>query len=132
VQVRQALDAEIPYLQQRLDEYGGGEVDRLDRARCFVAVEGDKVIGIFPIHMVWQGGPLYIFPECKNKITRSRATWMLFESACAWLSDKTKNKSGIRWFFGVVRSKAVKRWASRIGLYRQYVGAAIYTKYLGD
>lgn len=132
MEIREARFDEIPYLQQRLDEYGGGEVDRLENARCFVAVENGQIIGMFPLHMVWQGGPLYIFPECSNKITRSRATYQLFKEVCAWLQDKSRNRTGIRWFFGVVRSKAVKQWASRIGLHRQYIGAHIYTKYLGD
>ena len=131
MEIRQAKADELPYLQQRLDEYGGGEVDRIDRARCFVAVEGHRIIGILPLHMVWQAGPLYIFPECRNKITRSRATYQLFRSVCEWLTGRD-NQTGIRWFFGVVRSKAVMQWAPRIGLLRQYKGAAIYTKYLGD
>lgn len=130
MEIRQARADEIPALQARLDEYHGGEVDRLDRARCFVAVENGAIIGILPLHMVWQGGPLYIFPECRNKIARSRATYRLFDAMCRWLGSE-ENKSGIRWFFGVVRSPAVKRWAARVGLLRQYKGAAIYTKYLG-
>lgn len=132
MEFRQAKLDELPWLQERLDQYGSGEVDRLDLARVFVAVENGQIVGIFPLRMVWQGGPLYIFPECRNKITRSRATRGLFFRACEWLKDKTQNRTGIHWFFGITRSRAVKGWAPRIGLLRQYKGAAVLTKYLGD
>lgn len=131
MEIRQATAAEIPYLKTRLAQTDGEQVD-LEEARVFVAIEEGAIIGMFPLRMVWQGEPLLIFPECANKITRSRATYLLFDRACAWLADKTQNRTGIRWFFGITRSPAVIGWADRIGLRRQYEGAATFTKFLGD
>lgn len=130
MEIRQAKAAELPELQKRLDQYRGGEVDRLDSARCFVCVEDGSIIGILPLQMVWQAGPLLIFPECHDKRTRMRAALELYTSMCAWLTGP-ENRTGIRWFFAVVRSKTVQRHAKRFGLFRQYVGAYIYIRKLG-
>lgn len=131
MEVREARAEEIPWLKMRLAETEGEQVD-LEQARVFVAVEDGKIIGMFPLRMVWQGEPLLIFPECRNKITRSRATYQLFREACAWLADKSRNHTGIHWFFGITRSEAVKDWAPRIGLHPQYEGATTLTKFLGE
>lgn len=131
MEIRQARAEEIPYLQKRLDEYQGGEVDRLDVARCFVAVENDCICGMLPLHMVWQAGPLYVFPECRNKRTRRLAALRVFRSMCDWLAGP-ENKTGIRWFFAAVRSKTVQKHAKCFGLLRQYIGAHIYIRKLGD
>jgi hypothetical protein len=130
MEIRQAKAEELPELQARLDEYGGGEVDRLDSARCFVCVDGEKIVGILPLQMVWQAGPLHIFPECSNRRMRRAASLGLFASMCKWLSGP-ENMTGIQWFFGVVRSKTVQKHAKRFGLFRQYIGAHIYIRKLG-
>lgn len=130
MEIRQANADELPYLQERLDEYGGGEVDQLDKGRCFVCVEDGQVIGILPLQMVWQAGPLYVFPECRKGRTRRDAALGLFSFMCKWLTSP-ENFTGIRWFFGVVRSKTVQKHAKRFGLFRQYVGAHIYIRRLG-
>lgn len=131
MEIRQARQDELDYLQKRLDEYKGGEVDRLDCARCFVAVEDGEPIGILPFHMVWQAGPLVIFPELKDRQTRRRAAIDLFKAMCEWLKGP-ENKTGIRWFFAVVRSKTVQKHSKTFGLVRQYIGAHIYIRNLGN
>jgi hypothetical protein len=131
MEIRQARGDEVAYLQRRLDEYNGGEVDRLDSARCFVAIENGEPIGLLPVHMVWQAGPLYVFPECRSGKARRLAALNLFWSMCKWL-EGSENKTGIRWFFAVVRSKIVQKHSASFGLLRQYTGAHIYIKHLGD
>jgi hypothetical protein len=128
VEIREARAAEIPWLKTKLEESGGELVD-LEAARVFVAVEDGALLGMFALRMVWQGEPLLIFPECENRIKRSRAGYLLFRAACEWLRDR--NRTGIGWFFAITRSEAVKAWAPRLGLLEQYVGATTLTKCLG-
>ena len=127
MEVRQARAEEIPFLKLKLAESGGEQID-LDRARIWVAVENGEIVGMLPARMVWQLEPMLVFS--KNKITNSRACYGLFAAAQAWLADRNLNRTGIYWFFCVTRSKAVKAWAGRVGLLRQYKGATTYIKYL--
>ena len=129
MELRQARADEIPYLRARLAETEHERID-LDLARVFVAVEGDSIIGVLPLRMVWQAEPLFIFPECTNKMTRRRATVSLLKAAETWLADRNLNRSGIHWYFAIIRNKAAKLAAPRTGLWRIYKGAAHFVKYL--
>lgn len=129
MEFRQARADEILYLKQRLEESDGEIVD-LDKARTWIAIDKGQIVGMLPLRMVWQAEPLLIFPECQNKITRSRATYGLFAAMQRWLGDRTQNKTGVHWFFGITRSQAVIDWSKRIGLHRIYEGAAMFVKHL--
>lgn len=129
MEVRQALASELPYLKERMAETHGEQID-LEKARVWVAVEGGEIVGVLPARLIWQLEPLLVFPEVENKITRSRAGLLLYRSAEKWLGDRAQNRTGIHWFFAITRSKAVKRWADRLGWFRQYRGAQTFLKYL--
>jgi hypothetical protein len=129
VEIRQARADEIPYLRERLKPLPHEEID-LDKARVFVAVEGEQIIGVLPLRLMWQAEPLVIFKEVKNKMTRRRATLSLLRGAEAWLADRSLNRSGIHWYFAIIRKKAAKLAAPRIGLWRIYKGAAHFVKHL--
>lgn len=129
VEVRQARADEIPYLRKRLAESSHEEI-ALDRARAWIAVKDGAIVGVLCARMVWQMEPLYLFPECENKITRSRAMFRLYQIAESWIGDRTRNLTGIHWFFGITRSKEVLKWADRIGYRRVYEGAAMLVKHL--
>jgi hypothetical protein len=129
MEIRQARAEEIPYLKSRLAETEGEQID-LDTARVWVAVENNRICGTLSLRLVWQAEPLLIFPEVTNKMTRRRAGLGMYRAMEKWLADPTQNRTGIRWFFAVTRSKAVQKWSKALGWYRQYRGAATFLKYL--
>ena len=127
MEIRQARAEEIPYLKQRLAESGGEQID-LDSARVWVAVEDGKILGILPLRLLWQAEPLLIFPEVENLFTRKRCGLGLYRAALDWLGSR-ENKTGIRWLFGITRSKAVEGWLRKLGWLHQYAGAKTFLKY---
>lgn len=129
MEIRQARAEEIPYLRDRLSTMPHEEID-LDKARVFVAVEGEQIIGVLPLRLTWQAEPLVVFPEVKNKMTRRKATLALLRGAEAWIADRILNRTGIHWYFAIIRKRAAKLAAPRVGLWRIYKGAAHFVKYL--
>jgi hypothetical protein len=129
MEVRQARADEIPYLKERLAQAPHETID-LDKARVFVATENDQIIGVLPLRMVWQAEPLVVFPEVKNNMTRRRATTSLLKGAEAWLADRNLNRTGIHWYFAIIRKRAAQLAAPRMGLWRIYKGAAHFVKHL--
>jgi hypothetical protein len=129
MEIRQALACEIPFLKEKLSESKGEQID-LDSARVWVAVEDGKIIGMLPLRLIWQAEPLLIFPEINERMTRRRAALMLYRESMKWLGNRSLNRSGIYWLFGITRSLAVMRWLEKLGWLRQYRGAATYVKYL--
>jgi hypothetical protein len=130
MEIRQARAAELPYLQTRLAETEHEAID-LGTARVFVAVEGDTILGMLPLRMVFQAEPLVVFPEVGNKMTRRRAARSLLKGAEEWLADRSRNRTGIHWYFAIIRNRAAKLAAPKMGLWRIYKGAAHFVKYLG-
>lgn len=128
VTVRHVVLEDIPWLTEKLKACDSEELE-LHRMPCWIAEEDGIPIGILGARMVWQLQPLLIFPEAKNKITRSRACYRLYEAAVAWLGNRELNGSGVHWFFAVTRSKGVKAWAKRLGWFRQYKGTAFFIKH---
>lgn len=129
MEIRQAFAEEIPYLRSRLEPLPHELID-LDKARVFVAVENEEIIGVLPLRLVWQAEPLVIFAEVKNKMTRRRVTVSLLRGAEEWLADRKRNLSGIHWYFAIIRKRAAKLAAPNMGLWRIYKGAAHFVRYL--
>jgi hypothetical protein len=128
--VRQARADELPYLRERLAEMPHEEID-LEAARVFVEVADDDTIrGVLPARMVWQLEPLVVFPEVGNTMTRRRITRALLKGAETWLADRNLNRSGIHWYFAIIKKRAARLAAPRMGMWRIYRGAAHFVKYL--
>lgn len=127
MEIRQARGEELPELKQHLKDSGGEEID-LDLARCWVAVEGGRIVGMLPVRLMWQMEPLLLFEGSKTQ--RSKAGLLMYRAACEWLADRGQNRTGIHWFFAVTRSERVKKWAERLGWFRQYRGSAMFIKHL--
>ncbi len=127
--IRHVEPKDFESLRQRLKENHSEALD-LERMPCWIAEDDGKVIGVLGARLVWQLQPLLIFPETKNKITRSRACFHLYRVATAWLGNRDLNRTGIHWFFAVTYSKGVKAWAKRLGWFRQYKGTAFFIKHL--
>jgi hypothetical protein len=128
--IRHVVPADIPYLHQRMKELGSEFVD-LNTMPSWVATDDEgKILGVLPARLVWNLEPLLIFPEVTNKLTASRAALGMFRAAEAWLSDPSKNITGINWYFIKTYSEAVKGWAKRLGWFEQWVGATFYIKHL--
>lgn len=106
------------------------EID-LEAARVFVEVADDDTIrGVLPARMVWQLEPLVVFPEVGNTMTRRRITRALLKGAETWLADRNLNRSGIHWYFAIIKKRAARLAAPRMGMWRIYRGAAHFVKYL--
>lgn len=129
MEIRQAKAEELPYLKSRLAETDHEEIN-LEAARVFVAVENGQIIGQISARLVWQAEPLVIFPEVKNRTTRRRATVALLKGWEAWLADRSQNKTGIHWYFAIIRNRAAQFAAPRMGLWRIYIRAQHFVKYL--
>lgn len=128
MEVRLALCEEIPYLQARLRETDGEQVD-LWSARIWVVVEDGRIEGMLAARLCWQIEPLLVFPECGPEMRRRRAGFALYRAAMAWM-ESGENRTGVRWFFAVTRATAVEHWLKKLGWLRQYVGAMTLVKYL--
>lgn len=102
----------------------------LQTAVVHVAVENGQIVGMIEAHLAWQVENLEIFPECRNKITRSRASLLLYKATENWIKNPLVNRTGVRWFFSFTRSKAVKGWAQRLGWKRVFKGGNFYAKFL--
>jgi len=128
--IRHVTPEDVPYLHERMKQLGSEFID-LNKAPAWVSVDEEgTILGILSTRLVWNIEPVLIFPEVKNKMTRRRAFRGMFKAAESWLSDRTRNTTGIHWYFIKTRSAAVKKWAVRCGLFRQWKGAAVFIKHL--
>jgi hypothetical protein len=127
VTFREATEDEKPYLLQRLSETPHEQVSL---EHCWVAEQDGKVLGMLPIRLVWQAEPLIVFEEVTNSMTRRRAMLGLYIAMETWLADRSRNKSGVHWYFAVMYSRCVQSWAKRLGLWRIYKGSQTFVKHL--
>ena len=127
MEIRQANFDELPELKERLKESGGERID-LDSARVWVAVRDGEIVGMLSARLCWQLEPLLLFEG--SRMQKCRAGIGLYRAAERWLADKSKNRTGIHWFFAITRSEQVMSWAKKLGWFEQYVGAKTYLRYL--
>lgn len=128
VRIRKATISDIPKLQGWLDNYGGETFD-LSKELVFVAMDDGEICGFMPLRVVLQAEPLLVDRKHFNKLTCSRAAVMLWKAAESWIAGP-ENKTGIRWYFAISRSKAVWAWAGRLGWSRIYKGVRYFVKHL--
>lgn len=125
MQIRLATPEEKHMLQIRT-----GAWHNLQNAVVHVAIENGQIVGMIEAHLTFQIENLEIFPECRNKITRSRASLLLYRATEQWIKNPLVNRTGVRWFFSFTRSKAVKGWAERLGWKRVFKGGSFFAKFL--
>lgn len=128
VKIRRAIASDIPCLQDWLNAYGGETFD-LSRELVFVAEDDGELCGFLPLRFIIQLEPLLVDREHFNKLTCSRAALMLCRAAETWIAGP-ENRTGIRWYFAISRSKAVWAWAERLGWHRLYKGVRHFVKHL--
>jgi hypothetical protein len=108
----------------------GSEFIDLYAAPAWVATDANgAIVGVLSSRLIWNLEPLLIFPEVKNKITASRATYGLFKAAESWIQSPANN-TGIHWYFIKTYQERVCKWASRVGLFRQWEGASFFIKHI--
>jgi len=129
MEIRPAVLADLPELTKWLITSPGEEYD-LSQAIVFIAEEGGKTMGFLAARMVWQIEPLLVRQDIQT-IKASRAALLLYRAFEGWLKGP-QNTTGVRWFFAVTRSEAVKGWARRLGWLRIYRDAATYVKHLKE
>lgn len=100
----------------------------LNRTPCWVAVEGDKIVGLLAAELTWQFEPLLMFPEVKSKAVRRRACFDLYRAAEAWMQDPSRNITGVYKAFAVTRMLAVRSWAKKMGWLHQFHRAPLFIK----
>lgn len=123
---RLATLEEIPYLLERIKESGGIFID-LYRTPCWVAEDEDGVIvGLLAAHLTWQIEPLLVWGE--TKAAKRRACYRLYRAAEDWLTDGSKNITGIYKAFAITRMVAVRGWAKKMGWSHQFKRAPMFIK----
>ena len=128
VTIRKATLSDLPKLQAWIDSYGGETFD-LSQELVFIAEHDGEVCGFMPLRIVFQMEPLLVDRANFNKLTCSRAAVMLCKAAETWIAGR-ENRTGIRWYFAISRSKAVWAWADRLGWSRIYKGVRHFVKHL--
>jgi hypothetical protein len=124
---RLAKAEEIPELLQRIKDSGGVFVD-LNRTPCWVAVDGEKIVGLLAAELTWQFEPLLMFPEIKSKATRRRACFELYRAAESWM-EGSGNITGVYKAFAVTRMFGVRSWAKKMGWLHQFKRAPLFIKH---
>jgi hypothetical protein len=124
---RLAKAEEIPELLQRIKDSGGVFVD-LNRTPCWVAVDGEKIVGLLAAELTWQFEPLLVFEEVKNKSVRRRACYQMYRAAEAWV-EGPQNITGVYRAFAVTRFFAVREWAQKLGWHWQFKRAPLFIKH---
>lgn len=127
IQARLARLEEIPELLQRIKESGGIYID-LYRTPCWVAEEDGKLVGLLAAHLTWQFEPLLMFPEVKSKAVRRRACYRLYRAAEEWITDSSRNITGVYKAFAITRMVAVRGWAEKMGWMHQFKRAPLFIK----
>jgi hypothetical protein len=114
-------------LLQRVEQSGGVFVD-MYRTPVWVAVEGEKIIGLLGAELVWQIEPLLMFDEVKSKAVRRRACYRLYRACEAWMQGP-ENRTGIYKAFAVTRKFKVRDWAKKEGWLQTFKRAPMFIKY---
>lgn len=116
---------ELPFLQQKIDD---SEQEQVNLAQSFVFVveEDGEPIGLIAARLAWlQIEPAFIWGG-KTKSAKRRALFHLFHTMKNWISDRSKNKSGIHSFWFVTKDDAVAAWAEKLGCIEIYKGCRTF------
>lgn len=124
--VRPAALGELPHLHELLAEQADYfEQNRLDRSIVFVAEYGGDVVGFVAARLQWQIEPLLLTKRFKKRAPHSaqrRATYLLIREIDSWIGNRTKNRTGIYYYFCHIRDRSMQKLALSFGMTRVYFG----------
>lgn len=127
ITVRDARPDELPSLVETVGEL---PIDQVAFTKWLVSEQDGVPLGLLRARLVWQVEPLMVSPYVKSKLTLSRASLALYQEMQSWIGDRSRNPTGVQWFFAVTRSSAVQKWASRLGWLRIFDGTQTFIKKL--
>ena len=126
ITVRQATVDDLPHLLERLrDQADYFEQQDLRRCIIFVAEYDGKIVGFSAARLNWQIEPILLTPEFKKHaphFARQKATYLLIRELDRWIGDRTKNRSGIYYYFCHIRDRTMQKLALSFGMIRVYYG----------
>jgi hypothetical protein len=124
--VRVAMPSDIPVLQAMLrDQADYFEQQDLRRTITFVAECEGRIVGFISARCQWQIEPLLLdraFKREASQAAKRRTTYLLIREIDRWLADRTKNRSGIYYYFCHIIDETMQRLAVSFGMTRIYFG----------
>ena len=126
ITVRPASLSDIPALQSMLcDQADSFEHQDLTRTIPFVAECEGRIVGFVAARCQWQIEPLLLDRSFKKNASRHaqrKATYMLIREVDRFLADRTKNRSGIYYYFCHIVDETMQKLALSFGMTRIYFG----------
>lgn len=130
VSVRPARPEELPELQFRLREQGNRyEMQDLSKTICYVAEYDGKIVGFTACRPMWQVEPLLLVPEFTKDapgFAQAKATALLIKAVDGWIADRTRNQSGIHWYFCAIVGRTMRKLAVSFGMVPVYTKAKFF------
>lgn len=122
VTVRPPREDELPLLQGLLYRYRE-EFEQQDLRQSIVYIaefEGD-VVGFVSGRIVWQIPTLLIDRQMGlPRHVQRKATYLLIKAIDAWIGDRSKNLSGVHFYFCVIKNRTMQQLAKAFGMLRVY------------
>lgn len=124
VTVRPARKEDLPILQAELAAQGNlYEQQDLAKTICFVTEYDGEIVGFSAARVVWQVEPLLLFRKFKKFAphhAQRKATYLLIRDLDAWLADRSKNTTGIYFYFCSIVGKTMRLLAMSFGMVPVY------------
>jgi|SRR5579884_40651 len=131
VTIRPATDSDLPYLAERLSEQTYFEIVDLPKMIVYVAEYDGRIIGFTAARLMWQIEPLYLTPEFIKyapHFARQKATLGLIRAIEGWIADRTRNTTGVYWYFCYIKGRVMQRLAEAYGMIRSYHHGRFYVR----
>jgi hypothetical protein len=126
ITIRPASLVDIPVLQTMLrDQADSFEHQDLTRTIAFVAECDGRIVGFIAARCQWQIEPLLLdrlFKQEASRHAQRKATYMLIREVDRFLADRTKNRSGIYYYFCHIVDETMQKLALSFGMTRIYFG----------
>lgn len=126
VTVRPARVGEIPQLREFLREQADYfEQNDISQSIVFLAEYDNEIVGFCAARLQWQIEPLLLtrkFQQHGPNFAKAKATYLMIREMDRWLGDRTKNQTGIFYYFCHIRDKTMQKLAVSFGMTRVYFG----------
>jgi hypothetical protein len=122
VTVRPAKPEELLDLQSLLYRHRGEfEQQDLTQAIVYVAEKDDAIVGLITGRLVWQIPTLLIDREANLPAhVKRKATYMLIRELDNFIGDRERNRTGIYFYFCVIKNRTMQHLAKAFGMLRVY------------